>query len=169
MKTDFGTLDTETAEAVKTAESSVIEPKVIGKGIYLELTDTDKTSYTGRQTLQILITPEGVAENGKSVGMAIISRNVSNWSPRRQWRVRYLPTPPATTTNQTEWLTTWAIEYVARQVGYGYNSLKANPMVFEVSNLDLTDVQQGKVPAPALRRIIKARVSAGYPAEIYPK
>ena len=147
METDFGTLDTETAEAVKTAEVSVATPKVIGRGLYLELTGKDKTTYTGKRTLQILITPSGKDEKGNGVSMAIIYRTIANFSPRSQWRVKFLSngklakiTDPALLTEE---LYKELIFFVGRQSEYGSDLIQGKPMVFEVSNLDLTDVRQG--------------------------
>jgi hypothetical protein len=166
--TEFGTLDPETAEAVATAETlskSGNAPKVIGKGIYLELINPQETDTT-----QILITPAGINDKGEATAMAVISRSVSEWSPRRQWRVNFVRTetklsPEENTTNAVKEVMTW----IERNLMYSTSNTLRNgkPIVFEVSNIDLTDVADWKAPAPALRRLQKARLELGFPAELY--
>lgn len=167
MNPEFGTLDPEMAEAVATAEtmSSNKDPKVVGKGIYLELIQPNN-----EQTTQVLITPEGIDENGKAVSMAIISRTISYWSPRRQWRVNFVrPNKDKSATENTTEMAQVVANFVTRQMGYYPDlALRNNtPIVFEVSNIDLTDVQEWKAPAPALRRILKARTALGFPTDLY--
>lgn len=166
--TEFGTLDPETADAVATAEksgTSTNTPKVVGKGIYLELLNENET-----QTTQVLITPEGIDENGKQVSMAIIFRSVSWWSPRRQWRVNFVrPKADFSAEQNTNEMYAEVEKWLMRQMYYATDlKLRNNtPIVFEVSNIDLAEVAEWKAPAPALRRIQKARTSLGFPAELY--
>jgi len=167
MEIEFGTLDPEMAEAVATAETmgSTNAPKVVGKGIYLELHTADELNTT-----QVLLTPEGIDEKGKAVSMAIIYRTISEWSPRRQWRVNFVRTKSdkSATENTSEMLEE-VVKFLQRQMMYSSDlTLRNNtPIVFEVSNIDLADVQDWKAPAPALRRLAKARVAVGFPTEFY--
>ncbi len=167
MNIEFGTLDPEMAEAVAIAEttSSDKTPKVIGKGIYLELHTADETNTT-----QVLITPEGIDENGKAVSMAIIHRTISEWSPRRQWRVSFIrPKAEKSATENTAEMLADVVKWVERQMLYSSElKLRNNtPIVFEVSNIDLAEVAEWKAPAPALRRLAKARTAVGFPTEFY--
>lgn len=165
---EFGTLSGDLADAVETAEalgSGVGNTaKVIGKGVYLEIPNADET-----QTTQIIITPEGVSETGKPVAMAIIYRTISDWSPRKQWRTQFVRKADDKTTAENIDLMVEQVEkWFQRQMSYGLGTLRnATPLVFEVTNLDLNDVADWKVPAPALRRIIKARPTIGFPTEFY--
>jgi hypothetical protein len=61
------------------------------------------------------------------------------------------------------------VKFLQRQMMYSSDlTLRKNtPIVFEVSNIDLADVQDWKAPAPALRRLAKARVAVGFPTEFY--
>jgi hypothetical protein len=167
METEFGTLDPEMAEAVATAETSgsMNAPKVVGKGLYLELHTADEMNTT-----QVLITPEGIDEKGKAVSMAIIYRTISEWSPRRQWRVNFVRTKSdkSATENTSEMLEE-VVKFLQRQMMYSSDLKLRNstPIVFEVSNIDLADVQEWKAPAPALRRLAKARTAVGFPTEFY--
>jgi hypothetical protein len=77
MNPEFGTLDPEVAEAVMTAETTAENlgaPKVVGKGVYLELVLPDNS-----QTTQVIFTPAGQDEKGKPVPMTIVYRTVSKW------------------------------------------------------------------------------------------
>lgn len=63
--------------------------KIVGKALYIEL--VPKVAKESGQNLatQILITPEGFDEAGNYVQLAVHSRTVSDWSPRKQWRVSF--------------------------------------------------------------------------------
>jgi hypothetical protein len=137
---------------------------VIGKGIYLEMPNADET-----QTTQILITPEGVSETGKPVAMAITYRTISDWSPRKQWRTQFIrKAEDKSIAENTDTMVEQVENWLKRQMTYGLTSIRnSTPLVFEVTNLDLNDVLDWKVPAPALRRIIKARTTIGFPADLY--
>jgi hypothetical protein len=166
MNPEFGTLDPEMAGAVATAETSgsTNEPKVVGKGIYLELLSEDE-----KQTTQVIVTPEGINDKGVAVSMALIYRTISDWSPRRQWRVTFVrPDKDKNPAENTDAMSVEVMKWIERQVRYGYKTLRNNtPIVFEVSNIDLTDVADWKAPAPALRRVMKARTALGFPNELY--
>lgn len=167
MNPEFGTLDPEMAEAVATAETSGDSktPKVVGKGVYLELININDT-----QTTQVLITPEGIDENGKAVSMAIIYRTISEWSPRRQWRVNFVrPKAEKSPNENTTEMVGSVVQFLQRQMMYSDEMKLRNnlPIVFEVSNIDLADVSEWKAPASAVRRLIKARASVGFPTEFY--
>lgn len=161
----FGELTPDVAEAVALGESSN-KPKVMGMGIYLEF-----PNERGDQTTQILITPQGKAENGEPVDMAVISRTVSDWSPRKQWRLNMvrangtdLPTPEEKALNMAEQVE----RTLKRQMMYGLKNLRGSrPIVFEMTDVDFTDVRSWKAPASALRRIQKARVAIGFPEKLF--
>lgn len=170
MNPEFGTLDADVAEAVTTAETITANenaPKVVGKGVYLELVIPNNA-----QTTQVIVTPAGVNEKGKSVPMTITYRTVSKWSPRKQWRVSPVRTndPDLAPSDKVAEMLNQTSRWVERQIAYageGMLSLREKPIVFEVTNIDLTDVSDWKAPASALRRILKARASLNFPAELY--
>ncbi len=163
---EFGTLTEELADAVAIGETanSVGNAKVIGKGIYLEMPNADET-----QTTQIIITPEGMSETGKPVAMAIIYRTISDYSPRKQCRTQFVrKVDEKSASENLDLMVEQTEKWFQRQMSYGLTTIRNNtPLVFEVTNLDLNDVADWKVPAPALRRIIKARATIGFPADLY--
>lgn len=169
----FGTLDAETADAVATAEKSgKATPKVVGKGLYLELVKSQIDNVWDKETIQIIITPAGVNEKGKDVPLTYLSRSVSNLSPRRQWANKSIePTKDAQATLPLPTITTELVERIVksvlRQTTYGYTKLQGKPLVVEVSNIDLTDIGDYSTPSALIRRIMKARTDAGFPADVY--
>jgi hypothetical protein len=149
--------------------------KIVGKAIYIEL--VPKTAKEAGQNLvtQILVTPEGFDEKSNYVPMAVHSRTVSEWSPRKQWRIslsrvnnkELFGTPIAQTTAQEK-----AVEMVAqiesvikRQIAYEME-LRKTPIVAEVSTIDLAEVKDWKTPSALLRRIQKARVALNFPEKV---
>jgi hypothetical protein len=162
----FGELSPDVAEAVMLGDSSN-KPKVMGMGIYLEF-----PNEKGDQTTQILITPQGKDEKGEPVEMAIITRTVSDWSPRKQWRVNLVrPNAPAETMSADDKALSMAEQIertIKRQMMYGQKTLRGGrPIVFEMTDVDFTEVRAWKAPASALRRIQKARVAIGFPEKLF--
>jgi hypothetical protein len=163
----FGTLETDVAEAVSMAESfsTSAKPRLEGMGIYLEL-----PSENGSQTTQMMITPQGKDDKSKDVGMAIIHRTVSTWSPRKQWRVNRVQLSSdelaMSPQDQALKMTDQVERVLKRNVMYGLTSLQKQPIVFELTDLDFADIRDWKAPASALRRIIKARASLGFPEKL---
>lgn len=159
----FGELAPEVASAVALGESN--KPKVMGMGIYLELPNAN-----GDQATQILITPEGKNEKGQEVPMAINTRTISDWSPRKQWRQTFMR-PEATLFTAEEKALSMSdqIERILkRQMKFGLTTLRGSrPIVFELTDTDFTDILNWKAPASALRRIQKTRLALGFPEKPY--
>jgi hypothetical protein len=135
-------------------------------GIYLE---AHATEYYAR-TNQVLITPTGKNEKGEVVSMAIISRTISTGSPRAQWRVNFVGTSKEVESMSPEdkaiSLASRANEIVSRMFGEQFIP-RSRPIVFELTDVDYSDIGEWKVPASALRRITKARLEVGYPENLY--
>ena len=110
-----------------------------------------------------------MTEQGVQTQFAMLSREISTWSPRKQWRTAFanitaeqMALAPA---DKALALMSRFENTLKREVFYGY-TLRNKPIVFEVTNTDLTDVREYKAPAAALRRIQKARVSLGFPEKL---
>lgn len=162
----FGELAPEVAEAVAIGDMSN-KPQVQGMGIYLEFPNANDT-----QTTQILITPQGKDEKGNLVDMAIITRSVSEWSPRKQWRTNFIRPDKATEelapADKALGMTGQVEKILQRQMMYGLETLRGSrPIVFEMTDVDFTDVRAWKAPASALRRIQKTRVAIGFPEKLF--
>lgn len=158
----FGTLTDEVADAISSAESN--KPVVSGMGIYMEFPK-------GRNTLQVLITPEGKNEKGEEVSMAYTYRTIADHSPRSQWRVNFIRPDKEfemmSAQDKALNMSGKIEESLKRQMKWGsIEELRSRPIVFELTDVDFTDVSKWKAPASALRRIQKARVSLGFPEKL---
>ena len=140
--------------------------KVIGKSLYLEMRNSG-------QTYQILITPDGVGENGRAVPPMVYRRQISKVTPRRAWKVYSLATLPlnafGTYDQVTKELATLGagqrmtqVETIFKQLnGYGYKVYK-QPLVIEVSQADLEEIRYSKTPYKILGRITRVRKTLGF-------
>lgn len=166
----FGELDPEVATAVTLAEGSA-KAKVVGKGIYFELSKSD----SNKTTIQMIIIPRGKTQAGEDVGMAIISRQLNTWSPRAQWRFnfvggRHSHTIPADKSPLDVMATSVenTLNVIKRQMYYSDNTLEiqGKPIAFEITDADYTNVLAWKTPDALVRRIQKARVACGLPEKL---
>jgi hypothetical protein len=152
---------------IKPEVDDLSKPAIVGVGLYLEL--VPKGDNPNNKTTQILITPQGMSDKGVKVDFAMMSREVSTWSPRKQWRHNFSRLTPeqeaVAPADQALALMSRFETSLKREIYYGYE-LRNKPIVFEVTNLDLADVVAWKAPAAALRRIQKARVSLGFPEKL---
>lgn len=149
--------------------------KIVGKALYLELVPKDASK--NNLATQILFTPEGMDDTGTYVRMAIHTRTISDWSPRKQWRVSFgrVNNQEVVSTGQTlsaelavEFAEKMLAEYtgtLTRQINYEME-LRKTPIVVEVSTLDLAEVKDWKTPPALLRRIQKARVALDFPEKV---
>jgi hypothetical protein len=152
--------------------------QIVGLGLYLELVPKNAED---KRTTQILFTPEGFDVNGNYVQFAMLSRTISDWSPRKQWRINlsgidnraYFAVPSGTTTApevSDEVLTTMTTRFeksLERYLAGQEVELRSKPIVVEITSIDLADVREYKAPTPALRRLQKARVSLGFPEKLF--
>ena len=145
---------------------------IVGKGLYLEFTYPESTAIT-----QILFTPEGKNSQGKYVQFAMLSRTVSENSPRKQWRVNFCGTSNEATLGDLTTLTNpeTAVEGMTSRFNKALErmvtanpamTLRKKPIVIEITSLDLDEVADFKPPTPALRRLQKARVSLDFPEKL---
>lgn len=165
--TTFGEVSSEIADALATShEVESNKPRLMGMGIYLEANATN--SYA--RTTQVLITPSGKNEKGEVVSMAVIYRTISEFSPRAQWRTNFVRTPKEMDALSPEDkavnLASRATEITARMFPEGFTP-RPRPIVFELTDVDFSDISAWKAPASALRRITKARAEVGYPENLY--
>lgn len=150
--------------------------QIVGLGLYLELVPKGSED---KRTTQILFTPEGFDVNGNYVQFAMLSRTISDWSPRKQWRINlsgidnraYFATPSGTTPElPADVLTTMTTRFeksLERYLAGQEVELRSKPIVLEITSIDLADVREYKAPVPALRRLQKARVSLGFPEKLF--
>ena len=149
---------------------------IVGLGLYLELVPD---STDDKRATQILFTPEGYDINGNYVQFAMLSRTISDWSPRKQWRVNF-----SGIDNKELLSTTIDLSTIDTRLGdmtarfekslerflAGQEKgivLRSTPIALEITSIDLSEVRELKAPIPALRRLQKARVSLGFPEKLF--
>lgn len=164
--TTFGEVSSEIADALATSHEVESKPRLMGMGIYLE---AHATNHYARTT-QVLITPTGKNEKGEVVAMAVIYRTISELSPRAQWRTNFVRNPKEMDALSPEdkavSLASRATEITSRMFPEGFTP-RPRPIVFELTDVDFSDISAWKAPASALRRITKARAEVGYPENLY--
>ena len=149
---------------------------IVGLGLYLELVPN---SADDKRATQILFTPEGYDINGNYVQFAMLSRTISDWSPRKQWRVNFSGIDNKellSTTIDLSTIDTRLGDMVARfekslerfltSQDKGI-TLRSKPIVLEITSIDLAEVRELKAPIAGLRRLQKARVSLGFPEKLF--
>lgn len=149
---------------------------IVGLGLYLELVPN---STDDKRATQILFTPEGYDINGNYVQFAMLSRTISDWSPRKQWRVNFsgidnkelLSTTPDLSTIDTRLgdMTARFEKSLERFLTSQEKGivLRSKPIVLEITSIDLAEVRELKAPIAGLRRLQKARVSLGFPEKLF--
>lgn len=150
---------------------------IVGLGLYLELVPT---SADDKRATQILFTPEGYDINGNYVQFAMLSRTISDWSPRKQWRVNFsgidnkeILSGSALPTTTTEVRLTEMVARFEKSLERFLTSqekgivLRSKPIALEITSIDLAEVRELKAPIAGLRRLQKARVSLGFPEKLF--
>lgn len=154
--------------------TSVTENTIVGKALYLELVPTQGDL---ERVTQILITPEATDHLGQFVRMAYHSRTISPTSPRKQWRINFSPKdneellksglPILRTTAQENALAMIA-KFESSLINQVANKfvIRKQPIVVEVSALDLSEIRTYATPQALMRRLQKARVACGLPEKL---
>lgn len=149
-----------------------ITKPVQGIAVYAEFARSNATT-------QVIITPDGFDSNGNEVSMNIIRRTVTDSSPRKQWRFSTLPTvvsvPEMVATRGVlleeakELYCDERMRYASTlfdQIMRGDWTLVGEPLLIEVSKIDLDNVREGKTPTKLLYRITQSRIAKGYPTDL---
>jgi hypothetical protein len=166
--TAFGEVSTELADAIASSYEVATsnKPKLAGVGLYLEAHATEHYA----RTTQVFITPSGKNEKGELVSMAVIYRTISELSPRAQWRTNFVRNSKdmdaLSPEDKAVALASRANEITARMFPEAFVP-RSRPIAVELTSVDYNDISEWKVPASALRRIIKARVEVGFPENLY--
>lgn len=141
--------------------------RVLGKALYIEFRRETEVS-------QLILTPE--IQNpikDSRIKPYIITRNMRSDTKRRSWRYSSGPRIGYETTvhsmeevfkyhnAQIRWITPTLIGYESG----GWKVFK-KPLVVEISSDDAIDIYDKKTPSALIRRIMKARADADFPAEI---
>ena len=149
-----------------------ITKPVQGVAVYAEFARTNATT-------QIIITPDGFDSNGNEVCMNIIRRTVTDMSPRKQWRFSSLAKTDAipqivatrgvSLDEAKELYCDERMRYASTlfdQIMRGDWTLVGEPLLIEVSKIDLDNVYEAKTPTKLLYRITQSRIAKGYPTDL---
>jgi hypothetical protein len=130
-------------------------------------------------TTQVIITPEGYDSNGKEVSMNVIRRTVTDSSPRKQWRFSTLAKVSAGIMEQIasgKSMEQAKEDYCDERFRYasalfdqllrGDWTLVGEPLLIEVSKIDLDNISEGKTPTKLLYRVTQSRIAKGYPTDL---
>lgn len=145
---------------------------VQGVAVYAEFARSNATT-------QVIITPDGFDSNGNEVTMAIIRRTVTDTSPRKQWRfsslvaadpiMQIVVTRGLSMEQAKEVYCDERMRYASSlfdQIMRGDWTLVGEPLLIEVSKIDLDNVRESKTPTKLLYRITQSRVAKGYPTDL---
>ena len=142
--------------------------KVAGKALYTEF-----RASSGRSTVQIIITPDGLDSNGRIVRSTMYRRQISVHTPRRAWKHYGFGNSPISADGIFETLNGEAVNQFTEQrlnmisptidqLSTMKFSLYKTPLVVEVSVEDLDGIRVGSTPYKVLARIQRSRKAAGF-------
>lgn len=130
-------------------------------------------------TTQVIITPDGYDSDGNLVAMHILRRTVTTDSPRKQWRFSTIPEAEEATIRalvasggsaaDKETYCDERMRYASSlfdQLTRGDWTLINDPILVEVSKIDLDAIRASKTPTKLLYRITQSRSAAGYPSDL---
>jgi hypothetical protein len=151
---------------------------LIGEALYLEF-------RKGVNTAQVIITPEAITSAGIYVPTSTWRRQISQWSPRKQWAM-YAPDGEVVKGRSDNAkmsgslgvgsIATNGIDYALESllpITNTLNNLVSNdwilfekPIVVEFSEEDLLNTQNNETPQALIRRILRVRKEFGFPEEL---
>ena len=126
--------------------------------------------------MQILITPDGYANDGKEVPASLYRRVTTPLTPKKQWRSSNLSWRAVSDLNGEALANDNKEKFVETRMSFAtqlFDGIKnggwilTNETLFiETSKKDLDDVKLSKTPNKMLYRINQTRTALGFPAEI---
>ena len=151
---------------------------LIGEALYLEF-------RKGVNTAQVIITPEAITSAGIYVPTSTWRRQISQWSPRKQWAM-YAPEGEVVkgrsdNAKMSGSLGVGSIATTGKQYALEsllpltstLNNLVSNdwilferPIIVEFSEEDLLNTMNNETPQALIRRILRVRKEFGFPEEL---
>ena len=152
--------------------------KLIGNALYLEFRKSVNTA-------QVIITPEAITSAGIYVPTSTWRRQISTWSPRKQWSL-YAPEGDVVRGRSDNaklsgsiglgTSATNAIDYALESLLPLTNTLNnlvnnewilfERPILVEFSEEDLLNTASNETPQALIRRILRVRKEFGFPEEL---
>lgn len=151
---------------------------LIGEALYLEFRKSVNTA-------QVIITPEAITSAGIYVPTSTWRRQISQWSPRKQWAM-YAPEGEVVKGRSDNAkmsgslgvgsIATTGKEYALESLlplTSTLNNLVSNdwilferPIIVEFSEEDLLNTMNNETPQALIRRILRVRKEFGFPEEL---
>jgi hypothetical protein len=137
---------------------------VQGIGVYAEFARP-------RQTVQIVIVPDGFDNDGHQVSASVIRRQITDVTPKKQWKFANLPAIGATTIptdeilNYSEGRLRYSSGLFDQLVAGGW-TLVQKPILVEVSRKDYDSIRARKTPTKLLYRVYQSRKALGFPEDL---
>jgi hypothetical protein len=126
--------------------------------------------------MQIIITPDGYATDGKEVSASLYRRVTTPLTPKKQWRSSGLSWRAITDLNGEQLANAMKETFTEGRLSFatqlfdgiknGGWSITKEPLLIETSKKDLDDVKVRKTPNKMLYRINQTRTALGFPTEI---
>lgn len=123
---------------------------------------------------QLIITPDGYAENGDKVMASIYRRVVTTDSPKKQWRSSYIRSADAEGVDFEAGEE--RVAFAEKRLNFatqlfdallsGKWKLHKEPIYLETSKKDLSDIKESKTPTKLLYRVNQSREAMGFETEI---
>lgn len=130
-------------------------------------------------TTQVIVTPDGYDSDGNVVTMNIVRRTVTTDSPRKQWRFSTVPEADEATIRtlvasggsaaDKEVYCDERMRYASSlfdQLTRGDWTLINEPILIEVSKIDLDAIRASKTPTKLLYRVTQSRSALGFPSDL---
>lgn len=130
-------------------------------------------------TTQVIVTPDGYDSDGNVVTMNIVRRTVTTDSPRKQWRFSTVPEADEATIRtlvanggsaaDKETYCDERMRYASSlfdQLTRGDWTLINEPILIEVSKIDLDAIRASKTPTKLLYRVTQSRSALGFPSDL---
>ena len=151
---------------------------VLGKALYLEF-------RRGQYTLQAILTPEVIDENGELRTTTLMRRQISEHHPRKSWRFDSASTVKRAERNairhpdgtfkeyeisEAKFLAQEALAFVTpllSQVHHQGWTLQKQPVAVEYSFEDLTLVRSQSTPQGLIRRVLRSREALGFDKNLF--
>ena len=153
--------------------------KVLGKALYLEFR---KEQYT----IQLVLTPEAVNENGEYVPIKLMRRQISSYHPRKTWRfdsaglgsensrkdavIQFDSTFKQFETADAKYHAKTALQFVKPLLSQLHHQgwvMEKSPFAVEFAQEDATKIDEGSTPQGLVRRLLRTREALGFPTDLF--
>jgi hypothetical protein len=153
--------------------------KVLGKALYFEFR---KEQYT----IQLVLTPESVNENGEYVPIKLMRRQISSYHPRKTWRfdnagsgatnehkervLQFDNSFKQMETADAKYVGKMALQFVKPLLSQLHHQgwvLDKTPFAVEFAQEDATKISESATPQGLVRRILRTREALGYPTDLF--